>query len=223
VAATATSTTAASTTIEITQANFAPAATGSSRFEKLLGYLPDNPETRADVWMDDLAAVRVSTHLSALGANPSRQAAMQYVITILGINPGQPGEYAGNPPRTFVPPGIDERRQGALLKGPAPLTQFRNDLGFDLQDVDQYVTAGGSTVDPAAGTTYQPSLDVYVGANIDRERVAAALKACSDCVPYTQKTDRPTSTYYAWPSDLKYRNAGPLFNQAGTGRRARSR
>lgn len=174
-----------------------------SFFEGLLGGIPDTPDTRKSVMINDYAAVRELLGLSPAGPDAEFPALIQYAIDHIVRTDQEPDPDAI---RTYT-------AEAPFITGMSrdfynPRREF---LAFDGRNVDQSVEAG---VVPSI-------LEVALG-RFDPAATAQALEACSECPPPDIVTHNGVS-FYSWGEDhqgnLRGRNGPPAFDHLGRGGR----
>jgi len=168
-----------------------PPANASS-FEGLLSTIPDTPDTRMSVTINDYAAVREIFGIQLPGPEADESALTEYIIALLG------------------PANMTYVSQGPFItgiSGEAMGDSKREYLAFDGRNVDQSVEAG----------TPPFILEVARG-RFDPAATAQALDACAECPPPDIVTHNDVS-FYSWGEDgkggLKERNMPPAFDHLG--------
>ncbi len=186
-----------------TEADSSPATPQATIYEALLGAIPDTPEARASVWIDDYALVR-------------------QVFTSIFPLPG-PGddEDAVAQLNEWIPPMFSEQGADAppvIAFGTSPFFNWINHrninlqyLAFDVRNMDQSIAAG------PPGT----ALDVVRG-RFDPQAADKALNACSECAPPSRE-EHGGIPYYSWGEDYaaddNMKFAPPAFDSFGRGGR----
>ena len=167
-----------------------------SLFEKLLGVIPDTPNTRKSVMINDYAAVRAVFGIPLPGPEAGEPAIQEYIIGILG------------------PATMAHLTQGPFItgiSGEAMGNPRREYLAFDSRNVDQSVEAG---IGPFI-------LEVAWG-RFDPDATGRALASCSECPPPDIVTHNDVS-FYSWGGDgqgsLRERHGPPAFDHLGRGGR----
>jgi hypothetical protein len=167
-----------------------------SFYGNLLAGIPDTPDTRQSVMINDYAAVRDIFGVQLPGPEAGDPALTEYIIGLLG------------------PANMSHLSQGpfiAGISGEAMGDSKLEYLAFDGRNVDQSVEAG---IVPAI-------LEVAHG-RFDPVATAQALEACSECPPPDIVTYNGVS-FYSWGEDgkggLKERNTPPAFDHLGRGGR----
>ena len=179
-----------------------------SGYEELLGTVPDTPEVRSSVHIDDYALVRSVFDLPDfhLPGPEDNEATLQEF-------------YAWRPPLVWEGDGSDPpifSFGGTSFFGAFP--QHRNHipenlqyLAFDVRNIDQTITAG----------PLDDLLDVVRG-GFDPRFTGKALESCSACSPPSLEKHRGV-LFYSWGEDYKFdptmTNAPPAFDHLGRGGR----
>jgi len=170
-----------------------------SLFEKLLGSIPDTPDTRKSVMINDYAAAREILGLSPTAPDAQFPALLQHAIDTAGQ--GSDGIKISLARGPFIS-GMDDR---------AFQNNMREYLAFDVRNVDQSVEAG-----------IPPAIFEVAWGRFDPAATAEALAACSECPPPDIVTHNDVS-FYSWGEDfagnLKERNTPPAFDRLGRGGR----
>ena len=183
----------------------------SSAYEELLALIPNTPDTRSMVFLNDYVLLRKAANVALPGPNANEEALHNYLgalVTtslergVMGL--GEAPYISGYSPRNrqFL-----TTNQGAPGIGPH--------LGFDLRDVDQSAVAG---MPPG-------QLGVMLG-NFDPAATDAALKNCAasvpDCEPPIPQSHAGV-TFYSWGedlrADLRRQYSLPAFDRFGRGSR----
>ncbi|MEE8466540.1 MAG: hypothetical protein V3S68_08700 [Dehalococcoidia bacterium] len=170
-----------------------------SLFEELLGAIPDTPNTRKSVMINDYAAVRELLGIPPTGQDAELPALLEFYLENLG--PDYPGI------RTYL-------ALGPFISGMGERwweNSKREYLAFDGRNVDQTVESG---MIPAI-------LEVAWG-RFDPAATEQALASCAECPPpeLERYNDVP---FYSWGPDLagniRARNTPPAFDHLGRGGR----
>ena len=167
-----------------------------SIFEALLGVIPDTPDTRKSVMINDYAAVREIFGVPLPGPEAGEEALGEYIIGILG------------------PENMSHLTQGPFItgmSGRAMGNSRREYLAFDARNVDQSVEAG---IVPS-------KLEVAWG-RFDPAATAEALASCPECPPPDMESHNGVP-FYSWGGDhqgsLYGRDGPPAFDRLGRGGR----
>ena len=175
-----------------------------SFFGNLLAGIPDTPDTRQSVMINDYAAVRELLGLSPAGPDEEYPVLIQYAIDSV-VRDGQEPDPTKIKVYTAEAPFITGMSRDVFDH---PRREF---LAFDGRNVDQSVEAG---VIPSI-------LEVAFG-RFDPAATAQALDACSKCPPPDIVTHNGVS-FYSWGGDhqgnLRGRNGPPAFDHLGRGGR----
>ncbi|MDA0263301.1 MAG: hypothetical protein O3A93_13175 [Chloroflexi bacterium] len=183
----------------VSPAGAEPGYTTISLFEELLFAVPDTPDTRKFVMINDYAAAREILGVPETGPDAELPALMQHIIDSVGQ------DSANN--TVYMAPGtlISGMGQGMWDR---PLRPY---LAFDVRNVDQSVEAGAV-----------PFVLELLRGRFDPEATAQALAACSECPPPDMKTHNGVS-FYSWGEDgqgsLQGRYGPPAFDHLGRGGR----
>ncbi len=184
----------------------APAATlADTAYEGLLRTIPDTPEVRQQVYINDYALVRQMFDIPLPGPGDDEDALAEFYER---LPPTGFGGEAGDPP---------VRGFGAISFF-GPFNQYRNitaenlqHLAFDVRSMDQSIVAFAL---PA-------TLDVVRG-RFDPQATDKALESCSECEPPSREEYGGVS-YYSWGEDYaanpQLRFAPPAFDEIGRGGR----
>ncbi len=184
----------------------APAATlADTAYEGLLRTIPDTPELRQQVYINDYALVRQMFDIPLPGPGDDEVALEEFYEWL--PPPGFGGEADDPPVRGF----------GAISFF-GPFNQYRNitaenlqHLAFDVRSMDQSIVAFAL---PA-------TLDVVRG-RFDPQATDKALESCSECEPPSREEYGGVS-YYSWGEDYaanpQLRFAPPAFDEIGRGGR----
>ncbi len=163
-----------------------------SLFEELLGAIPDTPDTRESVIINDYAAIRELLEVALPGPDAGQPAMEEYLKAIL---------IPTNMPRSpFFGFGRD-----------APWQPKREYVAFDARNVDQSVEAG-----------IVPQLLEVAWGRFDPEATAQALASCSECPPPDMETQSGVPFYSwgaDFAGNIADRGQPPLFDQLGRGGR----
>ena len=179
-------------------------AATDAAYAGLLGTIPDTPELRQQVYINDYALVRQMFDIPLPGPEDDEVALEEFYKWL----PRFEGE-ADDPPV----PGFG----AASFFG--PFNRYRNftaenlqHLAFDVRSIDQSIVAFAL---PA-------TLDVIRG-RFDPQATDKALESCSECEPPSREEYGGVS-YYSWGEDyanpnLQLRFAPPAFDEIGRGGR----
>ena len=181
-------------------------AATDAAYAGLLGTIPDTPELRQQVYINDYALVRQMFDIPLPGPGDDEVALEEFYKWL--PPPGFEGE-ADDPPV----PGFG----AASFFG--PFNRYRNftaenlqHLAFDVRSMDQSIVAAFAL--PA-------TLDVVRG-RFDPQATDKALESCSECEPHSREEYGGVS-YYSWGEDyadnLQLRFAPPAFDEIGRGGR----
>ena len=175
-----------------------------SFFSDLLAGIPDTPDTRQSVIINDYAAVRGLLGLSPAGPDAVFPVLIQYAIDHIGSREQNPDVI---PTYTAEGPFISGMGRDAF-----ELSRSRREyLAFDGRNVDLSVEAG-----------VVPFLLEVAHGRFDPAATAQALEACSECPPPDIVTHNNV-TFYSWGEDgqgnLRGRNGPPAFDHLGRGGR----
>ena len=177
-------------------------STGARAYTQLLEMIPNTPQTRSYVMINDYALNR----------------------QVLGIPPPTTGEhdpaavkaYLKTLQETWDPmdgtQGYPTLTEGAWISGDHSTWKkydaFEH-LGFDIRDVAQSVVAG----------QYQHSLEIITGI-FDPDQAEALLRECSEC-PVPTINQNGEQSFYTWGEEaggsLARRWAPPIFDHLGRG------
>ncbi len=184
----------------------APAATlADTAYEGLLGTIPDTPELRREVYINDYALVRQIFDIPLPGPGDDEDALAEF--------------YERLPPTGFEGEADDPPVRGfGAISFFGPFNRFRNitaenlqHLAFDVRSMDQSIVAFAL---PA-------TLDVVRG-RFDPQATGKALESCSECEPPSREEYGGVS-YYSWGGDYadnpQLRFAPPAFDEIGRGGR----
>ena len=184
----------------------APAATlADTAYAGLLGTIPDTPELRRQVYINDYALVRQVFDIPLPGPGDDDDALVEFYEWLPPTGFGREADY---PPVSGF---------GAISFF-GPFNQHRNitaenlqHLAFDVRSMDQSIVAFAL---PA-------TLDVVRG-RFDPQATGKALESCSECEPHSREEYGGVS-YYSWGEDyaanLQLRFAPPAFDEIGRGGR----
>jgi hypothetical protein len=174
-------------------------------FESALWFIPDKPEHRVLVRMNDLEGLRSVTGIEAPGPGDDNQNVIDYKSALvlaesLQGRPFLPGsDWLSGFNRNYLPF--------------APST--RSSLGFDSRDINLILTTGPEGAHPDRG------LEVVIGA-IDSDVAASLLSACEECVPHEVATHSGVE-FFTWGNDsapsLSDRLGIPAHDEFGRGGR----
>ena len=177
----------------------------TSVYELLLGAIPDSPEARESVYINDYDRVRRTFSIPLPGPEAD-DAALEAFYNWL-----PPLAYDPDNPTPVIQFG------GFSLFGMAnQLGSIRDNLqhlAFDVRNVEQSIVTGQGITDNA--------MDVVRG-RFDPEATDKALAACSECPPHNREEHRGV-TYYSWGDDYArdpaMQFAPPAFDRSGRGGR----
>jgi hypothetical protein len=173
----------------------------ASVFEELLGVIPDTPETRASVYINDFLRIWERAGLPPLKDTPE----------------GLVREHL----ERALPGALGAQAQPRIARGPSPyisgwesqlLLGFpgrRDNLGFDYRDVEQTALAG----------LHPRQLEIVRG-HYDPQATQRALSACSgECIPPDAREEYQSIPFYRWGEDFKgnlqHRLKPPAFDSRG--------
>lgn len=179
-------------------------AEGESAYEDLLSWIPDSPEARIEVFINDYALARRLFDIPLPGPGDEDEALEEFYdwMPPLGYDPEYPTPVFEFGATSFF--------------GPINHLQYLRDnlqhLAFDARNLDQSISAGV----PPGG------IDLEQG-RFDPQAVERALEACSECSPFTREEHKGV-TYYAWGEDGLIQEpdmqwAPPAFDRLGRGGR----
>ncbi len=143
----------------------------ASPFKELLGAIPDRPDTRKSVIINDYASVREIFRVPLPGPEADQTALQEYFVGVRGQ------AYLADGP--FITGMHREAMEN-------PRRQY---LAFDGRNVDQSVEAG---IIPAI-------LEVALG-RFDPDATAQALEACAECPPPDMESHNDVP-FYSWGND----------------------
>ena len=174
-------------------------------FESALRFVPDKPEHRGSMRMNDLEGLRRVLGIEAPGPDADQQAVLDYKFSLV----------------------LSESIQGRLLLlGDDWLSGFSFDyldsapstrpfLGFDSRDIDLIVGTGPENESPTRG------LEMVIG-DIRAEVAETLLFGCEVCVPH-EIASHSGIEFFTWGEDarpsLSDRLAPPAHDQLGRGGR----
>ena len=168
-------------------------STEVSLFEELLGTIPDTPNTRMSVMINDYAAAREILGVPLPGPEAEESTLFEYQRGVLG-----PAHMARSP--------FFNVRLGDAIWQPT-----RKHVAFDARNVDQSVQAG-----------IVPKILEVARGRFDPDATAAALAACAECPPPDMESYGDVS-FFSWGEDLagdfRNRDKPPLFDMLGRGGR----
>lgn len=189
------------------QTETTPAMTGApaSVYELLLEAIPDSPEAREYVFINDYDLVRRMFDIPLPGPDDGDDALETF--------------YTWSPPFGYDPDNPTPVIQFGGFSLFGMINQLSNIsdnlqyLAFDVRNVDQSIVTGSGVRDD--------SMDVVRG-RFDPEATDKALAACSECPPHNREEHRGV-TYYSWGDDYApdsaMQFAPPAFDRAGRGGR----
>ena len=168
----------------------------------LLGTIPDTPEVRRGVYIDDYALVRQMFDIPLPGPGDDEDAVEEF--------------YKGVPPPGFEGEADDRPVPGfGSVSFFGPFNRFRNvraenrqHLAFDVRNMDQSI-----------GFAPSVAVDVVRG-RFDPQATDKALESCSECEPHSREEYQGVP-YYSWDyaHSLQLRFAPPAFDELGRGGR----
>ena len=171
----------------------------------LLGTIPDTPELRREVYINDYALVRQMFDIPLPGLGDDEDAVEEFYKWL--PPPGFEGEADDPPVWGFGDISFFD-----------PFSPYRNftaenlqHLAFDVRSMDQSIVALALPV----------TLEVVRG-RFDPQATDKALESCSECEPHSREEYGGVS-YYSWGGDyavnLQLRFAPPAFDRLGRGGR----
>ena len=181
-------------------------ASTDAAYAGLLGTIPDSPELRRWVHINDYALVRQMFDIPLPGPGDDEDELEEYY-------------------KWFPPPGFEGEADDPPVPGFGaasffgPFNQYKystaenlQHLAFDVRSMDQSIVAGLPPV----------ILDVVRG-RFDPQATDKALESCSECEPHSREEYGGVS-YYSWGEDyanpnLQLRFAPPAFDWLGRGGR----
>ena len=183
----------------------------SSAYEELLALIPDTPNSRSMVFLNDYVLLRKTANIALPGPNANQEALHDYLRSLVttmferGVRGfGQAPYISGYSEFSLRTPS-----SGQYAPGISP------HLGFDLRDVGQSAVAGNPP----------GQLGVILG-DFDPAATDAALKNCAasvpDCEPPILQSHQGVS-FYSWGEDLRADLTRiltpPAFDRLGRGGR----
>ena len=184
----------------------APAATlADTAYAGLLRTIPDTPELRRQVYINDYALVRQMFDIPLPGPGDDEDALAEF--------------YERPPPTGFEGEADDPPVRGfGAVSFFGPFNRYRNftaenlqHLAFDVRSMDQSIVA----------LALPATLDVVRG-RFDPQATDKALESCSECEPHSREEYGGVS-YYSWGEDYAFnpqlRFAPPAFDEIGRGGR----
>ncbi len=166
-----------------------------SVYDGLLGNIPDTPETRADLWVNNYALAAELANVDV----PSRRASSEEVFDYFRAIGGAPPAQLAMGPGPFISGFGDYAVQ--FLE----YTQYR---GFDLRDINVSLMAG-----------QPPAMSEVVSGSFDPEVFYQGIN-CDECAPY-EFLETQGILFYSWSRDnrpdLGNRHRPPLHDQFGRG------
>ena len=181
-------------------------AATATAYEGLLGTIPDTPELRQRVYINDYALVRQMFDIPLPGPGDDDDALAEF--------------YERPPPTGFGGEADDPPVRGfGAISFFGPFNRYRNitaenlqHLAFDVRSMDQSIVAAFAL--PA-------TLDVVRG-RFDPQATDKALESCYECEPPSREEYGGVS-YYSWgedyAADLQLRFEPPAFDEIGRGGR----
>ncbi len=181
-----------------------PGSEGGSAYEGLLSLIPDSPETRKEVFINDYALARRLFDIPLPGPGDGDEALREFYdwIPPMGYDPENPTPVIQFGATSFF--------------GPVNHIQYLRDnlqhLAFDVRNLDQSISTG---VPPGR-------MDIEQG-RFDTQAADRALEACSECAPLIREEYKGVA-YYAWGEDGLSQEpdkkwAPPAFDRLGRGGR----
>lgn len=196
--------TATPVAVQAGTAGMTPGSEGGSVHEQLLSLIPDSPEARKEVFINDYPLARRLFDIPLPGPGDEDEALGEFYdwMPPLGYDPEYPTPVIEFGATSFF--------------GPSNHLQYLRDnlqhLAFDVRNLDRSISTGV----PPGG------MDIEQG-RFDPQAAERALEACSECSPFTREEYKGV-TYYAWGEDglrqepdLKW--APPAFDRLGRGGR----
>ena len=173
-------------------------------YEELLRAIPDTPENRSEVYIDDYALVRRLFDIPLPGPGDDEAALQEF--------------YDWNPPLDDAlgdtVPALEFGQTAFFspLYYPGKLIAANiHHLAFDIRSMDQTIVAGPPNA----------KLDVTFG-RFDPKATDEALRSCSEC-PTPDREEYGGVSYYSWGQDnevgVNDKFAPPAFDQLGRGGR----
>ncbi len=171
-----------------------PSAPEPSLYQELLRLIPDTPETRSAVYINDYVRLREVWGIPPLEPDADERAMIDYLFKYLN---------------RLETPDSELAQTATFIFG----SRVRQYLGFDLRDVDQSITAGEEI---------EPSRHVGVlRGRFDPGATAEGITACSECPTPLREEYRGVS-FYSWGTDSEEKPdqglAPGAFDQSGRGR-----
>ncbi len=179
----------------------------ATAYEGLLGTIPDTPELRQQVYINDYALVRQLFDIPLPGPGDDDDAVEEFY-------------------EWFPPPGFEGEADYPPVRGFGAVSffgpfnyQHRNitaenlqHLAFDVRSMDQSIVAGSP-----------PTILDVVRGRFDPQATDKALESCSECEPHSRE-EYGGVPYYSWGEDyanpnLQLRFAPPAFDWLGRGGR----
>ena len=181
----------------------APATLADTAYEGLLRTIPDTPELRQQVYINDYALVRQLFDIPLPGPVDDEDALAEF--------------YERPPPTGFAEEADDPPVRGfGAISFFGPFNRYRNitaenlqHLAFDVRSMNQSIVA----------LALPATLDVVRG-RFDPQATGRALESCSECEPPSREEYGGVS-YYSWGEDYaadpQLRFAPPAFDEFGRG------
>ena len=180
-------------------------ASTDTAYAGLLGTIPDTPEVRQQVYINDYALVRQMFDIPLPGPGDGDDAVEEFY-------------------EWFPPPGFEGEADDPPVRGFGaasffgPFNQYRyftaenlQHLAFDVRRMDQSIVA----------LAFPATLDVVRG-RFDPQATGKALESCSECEPPSREEYGGVS-YYSWGEDYavnpQLRFAPPAYDEIGRGGR----
>ncbi len=165
----------------------------STNFESLLRLIPDTPDTRGVIQVNDYAAIRELFGIPLPATSANKDQLLGYLVLLNGG--------AVNPDGSIGP--LDEGNFRAQVESPwlsgivprffergAPFFSDKRYLGFDVTSVDQSIVAG-----------LPPGVLEIVRGRYDPATTEKAISTCQDCRSPERETYRGVQVY-KWGPDL---------------------
>ena len=167
----------------------APATLADTAYEGLLRTIPDTPELRQQVYINDYALVRQLFDIPLPGPVDDEDALAEF--------------YERPPPTGFAEEADDPPVRGfGAISFFGPFNRYRNitaenlqHLAFDVRSMNQSIVA----------LALPATLDVVRG-RFDPQATGRALESCSECEPPSREEYGGVS-YYSWGEELRRRSA----------------
>ena len=179
---------------------------GSGMFATLLALIPNIPQAREIMYINDYARVREMFDIALPGAAADDVTLIDYILEVT-LGP-ETSSSDRNPTGVGPSPWIS-----GFAPLPLAARQLENSehLAFDVRNVDQSVLAGSP-----------PGLLEVVKGRFDPEATDRSLERCSECPPPDRITHQGVE-FYSWGEDLvldiEKRLTPPAFDAIGRGGR----